>query len=77
MSVEPRNVGNKKALGLFSQCCECGWTRLLEEESGAREDGSGSADKAYAGETTRNLAPLDQTARGRVFPIIFKLFGVD
>ena len=59
MSVgeEKKNVGNKKSLGLSSQCWQCGRTRLLEEESGTGENRSGTSDQSDEGKTTGNLAP--------------------
>ena len=59
MSVCPKNVYNEKALGLLSQCCECGRSRLLEEESGTGENRSGAADQTDAGERRGNLAPSE------------------
>jgi len=57
MSVEAKNVRNKKALGLSSQSVKCGWIRVLEEESGSGENGSGTPDKTYEGERRTNLTP--------------------
>ena len=74
---EEKNVGNEKAVGLASQCCERGRSRLLEEESGTGENRSGAADESDAGETRRNLAWPNQTARGRLFRTVFKVYGVD
>jgi len=47
MLVEPKKkIGeNKKALGLLSRGDECGWIRVLAEESGTGANGSGTPDE--------------------------------
>ena len=66
----------RESFGLSSQYCECGRARVLEEESGARVNPIGSADKAYAGETEETWRPLTRQRVVAFFQLFFVWSGL-